>query len=226
MLRKLVALAVLSLIGASPLDSQIVLQRYELELGDLKAPRAVIFSYAVSQEGATAIEQRHRIYRSGLSVRDETLTDNGETLRPKIVRITHREDRYDILRLAPRTAAYTLLFLRPIRRGTTLDYEYEATPIRNGAAFSVTRIVIDGTDFLPRTIAFHTAGANASGDGELEYARTGGYWVPVAASVGAIVNGKPARERITWSDYRFPPSLPPSTFIAPKPLPTATLPPI
>ena len=226
MRRALAALAVLLLLGTGPQDSQFVLQRYELELGDLKAPPAMIFSYTVSQEGATTIEQRHRVYRSGLRVRDETLTDNGETLKPKVVQITRREDRYAIARLAPRSASYTFLFLRPVRNGASLDYEYEATPNRAESAFSVTRVVIDGTNYLPRTISVHTAGASASGDGQLEYGRSGGYWVPVAAMVQATVNGKPARERITWGEYRFPPSLPPSTFIAPKPLPTATLPPI
>ena len=36
------------------------------------------------------------------------------------------------------------------------------------------------------------------------------------------MKGKPARELITWSDYRFPASLPPSTFQPPEPLPHAT----
>jgi hypothetical protein len=48
--------------------------------------------------------------------------------------------------------------------------------------------------------------------------------MPVVAAATAQVGGKPARERITWSDYRFPQSLPPSTFQPPQPLPQATLP--
>jgi hypothetical protein len=213
-------------VAAIALDSQIVLQRYELEMADLKAPAAMIFSYAVSQAGTTAIEQRHRIYRSGLNVRDETIAVDGETLRPKIVRISRREDRYDIMRLAPRGSGYAMLLLREIPNGTHVDYEYETTPLRRSGAFTVTRVVIDGLTFLPRRITFRTASASASGEGEMRFVKSGAYCVPIGATVEASENGKPARERITWSDYRFPPSLPPSTFIGPKPLPTATLPPI
>jgi hypothetical protein len=43
----------------------------------------------------------------------------------------------------------------------------------------------------------------------------------VTADAQARVNGKPAREHIAWSDYRFPQSLPPSTFAQPEPLPLA-----
>ncbi|HEU5479434.1 MAG TPA: hypothetical protein VFU90_06350, partial [Candidatus Tumulicola sp.] len=68
-------------------------------------------------------------------------------------------------------------------------------------------------------IHFHTQGAGAHGTGEVQYAAFGPYWVPVVASVDASVGGKPARERITWGDYRFPEDLPPSTFQAPRPLP-------
>ncbi len=90
----------------------------------------------------------------------------------------------------------------------------------------VEQLTIDGTTFLPRQIRFHSEGENARGKGAVEYAAFGKYWLPVVAAVNATVNGKPARERIAWSDYRFPPSLPSSTFIPPQPLPTASLPPI
>lgn len=215
----------LALLAAAILDSQVVLQRYEFEMSQIKAPVATIFSYTVSQEGPVAIEQRHRIYRSGGSVRDETIAVDGETLKPKVVKIAHRDDRYDIARVAPRSANYTFLFLRPIRDGAHVDYEYEATALRAGP-FVVTRVVIDGLSFLPKTISFRTAAGSASGTGVLQYARSTSYWVPIAASVEATMGGKAARERIAWSNYRFPPSLPPSTFVAPKPLPTASLPPI
>jgi len=221
--------AMVALLGLTPaqLDSQLVLQRYELEMGDLHSPKAMIFSYTVSQAGPSDIEQRHQIYRSGVDVRDETLAVDGVALKPKIVRISKREDRYDVLRLAPRTTTYTMLFLRAVRDGAGVDYEYETTPlVPQASGFVVERLTIDGETFLPRVIGFRTAGAIAHGTGKLEYSKIGAYCVPVAVSVDAEVNGKPAREHIALGAYRFPPSLPPSTFVAPKPLPTATLPPI
>jgi hypothetical protein len=231
MIRALLGItALLAMLGAAPLqglDSQIVLQRYELELGDVRAPKAVIFSYVVSQAGATDIEQRHRLYRSGDQVRDETLAVDGQALKPKIVTIGRREDRYAIARLAPRSVSYQMLFVRAVRDGNHLDYEYETTPlVASSSGFAVERVTIDGVTYLPRTVAFRTASGSASGRGTIQYAKAGAYWMPVAVSVDAEVAGKPAREHIVWSEYRFPASLPASTFQTAKPLPHATLPPI
>ncbi|HET9030109.1 MAG TPA: hypothetical protein VFN49_08030 [Candidatus Aquilonibacter sp.] len=218
----------LTLLGvAAPIDSQIALERYELEMSSLKQPKAMIFTYTVSQAGALSIEQRHRIYRSGVHVRDETLAVDGTPLAHKIVTISKRPDRYQISRIAPRLSQYTMLFLRAVRDGSHLDYVYETHPLVTSAAgFTATRVTIDGQSFLPRAISFRTSNGTTIGHGLLEYGKAGSYWVPLAATVDAPVKGKPTRERITWSDYRFPPSLPPSTFFAAKPLPQATLPPI
>lgn len=229
MRRRLVALfTFIALLGLAPqpIDSQIVLQRYELELGDLQPPKTMIFSYVVSQLGVTDIEQRHRIYRSGLSVRDETIAVNGIALKSKIVTFSHREDRYAVERLAPRISTYAMLFLRTVRDGSHVDYSYQATPLAPAGEFAVTGVTIDGVSYLPREIDFRTSSANASGQGKLVYGKSDKYWVPMYVTVDAKVDGKPARERIVWSDYRFPPALPASTFVAPKPLPRASLPPV
>lgn len=224
----LAALVALALVGAAPvsLDSQIVLQRYELEMGDLQTPKAMIFTYSVSQLGTTDIEQRHVIYRSGLRVRDETISIDDIPLKPKIVNFGQREDRYSIGRLAPRTANYAMLFIKTVRDGAHLDYRYDVTPLSSAGGFVITGLVIDGASYLPREIDFATASGNAHGHGALVYGKSDKYWMPLYVSVEASVNGKPARERIVWGGYRFPPALPASTFIPPKPLPHATLPPI
>ncbi len=228
-MRRIVVLVfgVLALLGAVPMDSQLVLQRYELELSDLKPPKAMIFQYAVSQAGTTAIEQRHQIYRTGKKVRDEILAVDGKRLAHKVVRIEDRPDRYFIGRIAPHSSAYTMLFLRAVRDGRHLDYEFQTSPlVASSSGFVVTRVVIDGLTFLPKTIDFTTSNAIASGTGSITYGKQGSHWVPLAATVDATVNGKKARERIEWSDYRFPSSLPASTFNTPKPLPQQTLSPI
>jgi hypothetical protein len=222
-------LVVFGLIGAAPapIDSQIALERYELEMSSLKIPKAVIFTYTVSQAGATSIEQRHRIYRSGRHVRDETLAVDNTPLAQKIVTISERADRYAISRVAPRASAYTFLFVRSVRDGSHLDYVFDAQPlIAASTGFTATRVTIDGVTFLPRTISFRTSDGTTTGTGELQYGKQSAYWVPLVATIDAAVKEKPTRERITWSDYRFPASLPPSTFLAPKPIPKATLPPI
>jgi hypothetical protein len=225
------AIAAALLLGAAPttseLDSQYVLQRYALALVDTPVPKLLVFGYTVSQAGLGNIEQRHELYRSGLSVRDETLAIDGVVLRQKRVRFEQREDRYAIDRIAPRGDVYQMLFLRTVRDGSHIDYVYDTTPIlRQAAGMWVEQVTIDGLKFLPKRVKFHSEGENAKGKGTIEYAAFGKYWLPVVATVDATVNGKPARERIAWTDYRFPPSLPSSTFLAPKPLPLASLPPI
>jgi hypothetical protein len=227
-LKPLLALLALMLAGAAPmsLDSQLVLSRYELEMSDLVSPKTMIFSYTVSQIGTSDIEQRHVIYRSGLDVRDETIAVDGIPLKPKMVSFGKRSDHYAIANVAPRAATYTMLFIKSVRNGSHLDYRYELTPLEPRSGFVATALVVDGVSYLPREIDFTTSTDSAHGHGALIYGRADKYWMPLYANVEALVNGKPARERIAFGDYRFPAELPPSTFIPPKPLPHATLPPI
>jgi hypothetical protein len=220
------ALVLPALLGVTSgqLDSQYVLQRYASALAALDTPKTVVYSYTVSQVGPANIEQHHRVYRSGLDVRDETLSVDGMGLRRKIVRFSHREDRYAPGRFAPHADAYELLFLGTVKDGHHLDYVYEATPVSRPSGAWIDRVTIDGANFLPRAVHFHSAGLDVQGNGEIEFGPFGKYWMPIVAAAEARVKGKPASERITWSDYRFPESLPPSTFQPPEPLPNATPP--
>lgn len=219
---------VLAAAGATPaqLDSQYVLQRYAVAIEAVAVPKAVIFTYTVSQAGPSNIDQRHVIYRNGPQVRDETLAVDGVALVHKIVTFARREDRYDVSRIAPRAASYEMLFVRSLKDGHHVDYEYDASPLLHGAGAVVDRVTIDGLKYLPKDVRFKTGATDATGTAHVEYAAFGKYWMPVTAEVTAVVNGKPARERIVWSDYRFPESLPPSTFEPPRPLPHPSLPPI
>ena len=225
-LRAIAVLALVALVGASAshLDSQYVLQRYAAAIQAVSAPKVVVFSYTVSQVGPSNIEQHHRIYRSGLDVRDDTLSVDGITLLRKVARISKRADRYAVARFAPSSSAYELLFLGTVKDGRHFDYVYEATPLDRSSGARIDRLTIDGSNFLPRTVHFQSGGAGVDGSGEVEFGPSGKYWMPVVADATAQVGGKPAHERITWSDYRFPLSLPPSTFQPPQPLPNATLP--
>jgi hypothetical protein len=229
MSRALLAVALfLAALGASPaaLDSQYVLQRYAVAIETVPTPKAVIFTYTVSQAGPSNLDQRHVIYRSGAQVRDETLAVDGVALVHKIVRFARRDDRYSVTRLAPRAASYEMLFLQTIKDGRHVDYEYQTSPLLHGAGAAIDRVTIDGIRYLPKVVRFATQGPDARGAARVEYAQFGKYWMPVSAEVNAVVQGKPARERIVWSDYRFPESLPPSTFEPPRPLPHPSLPPI
>jgi hypothetical protein len=217
------ALAPCALLAAAPpaLDSQYVLQRYAIAVAAVTPPKTVVYSYTVSQVGPNNIEQHHRIYRSAGKVRDETLSVDGIPLGRKIVRFSQHPERYAVARFAPHTNAYELLFLGTVRDGHHVDYQYEATPLSATGGARIDRLTIDGVTFLPRVVHFHSMSLGAVGSGVIVFARFGKYWMPVIADAQARINGKPAREHIVWSDYRFPDSLPPSTFTRPEPLPLA-----
>lgn len=210
---------------AQQMDSELVLQNYARALETLKTPPALIFQYAVSQEGPSTIDQRHQVYRRGIDVRDETLAADGAALKPKIVRFGEREDRYAVGRVAPRASNYAFVFLKTVKNGARTDYLYETQPLEPGVSgFVVTDVAIDGRTFLPRVVRFKAGSGAVAGSGAIEYAPLGGYVVPVSASVAAMLDGKPAREHISFGAYRFPPTLPSSTFAPPQPLQHATLP--
>lgn len=226
--RACVFAALTALLGASGahLDSQNVLQRYAAAVAITAAPKIVVYSYTVSQVGPSNIEQHHRIYRSGLDVRDETLSIDGITLLRKAVRFSQHEERYSFAHFAPSAAAYELLFLDTVKDRHHLDYVYETTPLTGSGSVWIDRLTIDGISFLPRFVHFHSSALGIEGSGEVQFGAFGRYWMPISADASARIGGKLARERIDWSDYRFPQSLPPSTFQSPQPLPRATLPPI
>jgi hypothetical protein len=206
------------------LDSQVILNRYAARLLHEEGPKVLVFSYSVSQAGPRAIEQTHRVYRSGDLVRDETIMSDG--IRQKNIRIARYRNRYTLDNLAPRTTQYAFLFERSARSAGSLSYTYRAVPLGAVGAFVIDAMTIDGRSYLPLEIHFHTASASASasasisGHGAIAFARSGKYWVPSSATVDARIAGKPARERITFGAYQFPASLPKATFRSPRPLRT------
>ena len=223
----LAVLAALVLLGAAPpeqLDSQVVLVHYASAIAKVVPPKNVVFTYSVSQAGPRDIEQQHRIYRSGENVRDETLSADGQSLRRKVTRISRYHDRYAIERLAPRMDEYSFLFVRAARNGKHLEYTYQAVPLIKSSSFVVESMTIDGKSYLPTLLQFRTSNGTLTGTGSIAYAAAGPYWLPIVAQASATIAGKPARERITFSGYTFPASLPSTTFQTARALPKPVLP--
>lgn len=220
----MLALLAAAALAAAPLDSQLVLQRYASRMLTTEAPKTLVFTYSVSQAGPRAIEQSHRVYRSGDLVRDETLQVDGQTLKLKVTRIARYRNRYTIETLAPRMTEYAFLFLRSVRSSNSYSYVYKAVPLGATGSFVVQGMTIDGRTFLPSEIRFRTVHGSIAGMGSISFGRSGKYWVPTVAAVQATIAGKPARERITFTSYQFPRSLPKSTFQSPRALPTPVLP--
>lgn len=205
-----------------PESPETVLAKYADALDNVAIPKYVTFEYSVEQAGPRNLVQVHRVYRSGLTERDEILSVDGQPLpHPSVRIIRNRIDRYGISATAPRARDYAFTFTGAHRAGSHYDYIFQ-TEERAGGAFAVTSVAIDGLHYLPAQIDFTTVAGAVRGHGRLSYGKFDRYWMISEATVTAKVNDKPARERIVWMHYEFPASLPPSTFAEPRPLPTAT----
>ena len=200
------------------LPPTVVLARYAAALARLREPRIVSFDYMLEQTGTRTMEQSHRVFRKGTNERDETLAVNGKRLAPPSVRIFRgRRNRYSVLTLAPRLEKYTFAYVGPKRNGGHIDYVFSLEP-KAAARFAITLVTIDGVHFLPSSLAFHT-GSHA-GTGTFNFGGRASWWVPFGATAHAKIGMDTADERLTFSEYRFPTDLPPSTFSEPRALPT------
>ncbi len=214
-----------------PPAARVVIARYRAALAAFEQPKAISFEFSLSQLGLHNMEQSHRVYRSGTNERDETLVVDGYRLKAPSVRIiTGHGSHYDLLAIAPQPQTYRFVPVAAVDVGGAYHYLFRVSPL-GPRSFAVREIELDGHTFLPALVRFRTASNGARGAGELRYGSADGYWVIRSANVVAkLRDGKSARERIVWSHYTFPASLPPDTFRAPRvratPLPGlgATLP--
>jgi hypothetical protein len=198
----------------TPLEPNVVLQRYAEALTKIAAPPALIFDYTVEQVGLHDIEQTHRIYRGRGMERDETLAIDGRKLAAPVVRvIAGAVTHYNLLTVAPRSDRYTLTFLKTQREDGHFNYLFRAAH-RVPTVFAVDGMTIDGITFLPTVMTFSTVAGSIKSTGKLVYGEIAGYRLIREASVSAVVGGKVARERIIWTEYQFPASLPASTFVS------------
>ena len=214
----LLAAAVTAPATLAPADA---VARYETALATLKEPRVFVVEYTLEQTGPRTLEQAHRIFRNGGDERDETLAVNGNRPTTPVVRIFRgRPYRYTVAALAPRTSAYIFTFAGRHRDGKHVDYVFDLTPKAGPPpAFAFTQVTIDGITFLPQSVSF--AETRHDGRGAITFAKAEKYWVARSASAQANVAGGVAHEQFTFSHWRFPTSLPRSTFAMPRALPTA-----
>lgn len=214
-------LAAVTAAAAALLEPEEVLGRYEAALAALHEPRVFAVEYTLVQTGARNLEQTHRIFRRGGDERDETIAINGtRTLAPAIRIFRGRPYRYTASAIAPRLSQYTFRYVGPARNGKHSDYVFRLTPKTQQAPFTRTEVAIDGLTFLPARIDF-TSGLH-HGSGSVTFTKVQKWWVASSARASArLPGGGDARERLTFSRWRFPASLPPSTFAAARPLPSS-----
>jgi hypothetical protein len=195
-----------------------VLARYAAALAKHSTPLVLSFEYAIDQAGPHDIQQTHRVFRSGNSERDELLSSDGKRLEPPNIHIfMGRHNRYSIETLAPRPEAYTFRYAGSVRDGRHVDEVFATKPLSPQPA-TIDQVTIDGSSFLP--VAIHFVTTARGGSGSVTFTRVQKYWVAVNANARAKVGKTVAVEHLSFYRYRFPPSLAPSTFSTPRPLPS------
>ena len=205
--------------AAVPLAPQAVLARYGAALKRLEEPRVFTVEYTLEQTGSRTLEQTHRIFRSGGSERDETIAVNGTRLtRPQVRIFRNRPYRYGVAALAPKPAQYAFAYTGPRKAAHHFDYVFRLVPKKPGA-FAFTELTVDGVTFLPGTVAFATRAHG--GRGSVSFTKHDRWWVANRANASVRASGGTDREQLGFSRWRFPPSLPPSTFALPRALPSA-----
>lgn len=203
---------------AANLTSSTVLAKYAEALVVYRTPSVLSFEYTVDQTGARDIQQAHRVFRSGSSQRDELLSVDGKKLDPPTVHIfLGRRNRYTVEALAPRPGAYTFKYIGPVRDGRHTNSVFVTTALNPGPSV-VRQVTIDGETFLPTNIRFTTSARK--GSGSVTFGKIQKYWLPLVASAKATYAKLAAEEKISFYRYRFPVTLPDSTFAKPRPLPT------
>jgi hypothetical protein len=195
-----------------------VVAKYAAALAQVRDPRVFTVEYTLVQTGPRTLEQTHRIFRSGGDERDETLAVNGTRSTSPVVRIFRgRPYRYTVAALAPKPSAYDFTYAGPHRDGKHVDYVFDLTP--KGAAqpdFAFTQVTIDGLTFLPQSVAF--AESRHNGAGTITFAKSEKFWVARSAAAQAATRAGIAHEQLRFSRWRFPKTLPRSTFAMPRPL--------
>lgn len=216
-------IALLAAAAVATLAPQSVLAKYQAALAALHEPRIFTVEYTLEQRGIRTLEQTHRIFRAGNDERDETIAVNGTRASKPAVRIFRgRRYRYTVSSLAPRANAYDFRFVGTHKDGRHLDYVFRLMPKQAAQNFTFTQLTVDGVTFLPSAVSFASRVHDARGD--VTFAKAGSWWVANSASASAREPQGTAHERLTFSAWRFPPSLPPATFGVPRALPTQSPP--
>jgi hypothetical protein len=195
-----------------------MLARYAQALATHRTPSVLSFEYSIDQTGAHNIQQSHRVFRSGLSERDELLSADGKRLDPPTIHIFlgHR-NRYAIEALAPRPEAYAFRYIGTVHDGHHLDEVFATTP-RSVSDAKVDQVTIDGVTALPVAIRFVTR--SHGGSGSVTFGRVQKYWMVTTATATATESKSLAIEHMSFWRYRFPGTLAASTFSTPRPLPS------
>jgi hypothetical protein len=213
----LLVVVAIAMLAAAP---QTVFGTYRNALLARKTPVNMEFEYTVTRSGPNRIvTERHRVYWTATGVeRNDTIEVNGTPVVPAISRMLHRAAwPYDVGQFAVSTDEYDVV---PAGVAVVTGRKAYVFIVTRGAPsdFMLKALYVDVKSRLPLRQTFSVAGAGCQGSGSIDFAPTGGYWLPSFVSVVCTAPQQGAtppdifKESIRFGGYAFPATIPPDVF--------------
>ncbi len=189
------------------------LEKYHAAMASLGQPPNMVFTYAETRTGPSRIVTGvHRVYRdSAGDQRNDTMEINGSPIRPPLTRTYQRTTwPYFADEFSASAADYDAHFVGAATVNGRRGYSFQMKR-HISAVFEVTELDLDTASGLPLRIGYAVQSGTCDGQGTLEYAPAGAYWLPTLATA-ECATGKSAepsyKHTIRFSDYSFPVSIP------------------
>jgi hypothetical protein len=189
------------------------LEKYHAAMASFNEPANMVFTYAETRTGpARIVTGVHRVYRdSAGDQRNDTMEINGSPVRPPLTRTYQRTTwPYFADEFSASATDYDARFIGAATVNGRRSYSFQMKR-RTSATFEIVELDLDTATGLPLRVAYTVQSGTCDGQGTLEYAPAGPYWLPTLATA-ECTTGKSAepsyKHAIRFSDYAFPVSIP------------------
>jgi hypothetical protein len=191
-----------------------LLERYRASIAALPEPANMVFTYTeMRSDPQRIVTSSHRVYRNQAGEqRNDTIEVNGAPVRPPLTQTYQRAQwPYYADAFAVTAADYDATFagIATVDGKRAEVYVLKRT---TSAPFSITELALDPVAALPLRERFTVTTRDCDGQGSIDFAQSGPYWLPTSVSVECVASGSASagyKHTIRFADYRFPVAIPP-----------------
>jgi len=190
-----------------------LLERYRTAIAALPKPANMVFTYTeMRADPQRIVTSSHRVYRDEAGEqRNDTIELNGTPLRPPLTQTYQRATwPYYPDEFAVPAAEYDAT-LAGVATVDGKRAEVYAVKRQSSAPFSITELALDPATALPLRERFSVTTRDCDGQGAIDFAPSGPYWLPTNVSVECAPSGSSSggyKHTIRFADYRFPGAIP------------------
>lgn len=190
-----------------------LLERYRTAIAALPKPNNMVFTYTEMRADPTRIvTSSHRVYRDQAGEqRNDTIEMNGAPVRPPLTQ-TYQHARWPYY--ADAFAASAVDYDAAFAGIATVDgrrAEVYAVKRKTIAPFSISELDLDPGSALPLRERFTVTTRDCAGQGSIDFAPSGLFWLPTSVSVECATSASASagyKHTIRFADYRFPAAIP------------------